>query len=140
MQSRPQDSLKYLIFSRELMKEFPDLSLTTAHIYSYMLARYRLFSNKNAKFFDSIESIAENCFCSTGSVKTALKDLSEVGLLIIGKLRSAKHNKNTYEVIDKYNLYPKKQVERKSEIYAPEHTSSSVPYWERDYEESSLPF
>ena len=132
------DNLKYLIVSRELLKEYEDITLTTAFIYSYMLARYRLFSGKQSKFYESIESIADNSFCSAGSVKTALKDLERIGLLKVSKLPGAKHFKNCYIVIDKYSLYGIKQVEDKPAIDAPKKVvachvdyDSDLPPWER---------
>lgn len=98
-----QDSLSYLIIPRQLLQH-KEVSLATAFIYSYMLARHRLFTNKGMKFFESIPCIAENCSVSESTTKTAIKVLSKLGLIEVKKLQGAKHYKNYYIVHDKYRL------------------------------------
>lgn len=101
-----EDDLKYIMIPRQMFKDY-EVTLTTISIYAYMLARFRFFKSLNKEYFESIESIAENCFCSTASVKTALNFLCNNSLLERGKLKGATYNKNAYVLSDKYNLYSK---------------------------------
>lgn len=102
--STNEEDLKYILIPRQMFKDY-DVTLTTVSIYSYMLARFRFFKAMNKEYFESIESIAENCFCSTASVKTALNFLSKNSFLDKGKLKGATYNKNVYNLYDKYNLF-----------------------------------
>lgn len=103
-----EEDLKYVIIPRKMFKDY-DVTLTTVSIYAYMLARFRFFKSLNKEYFESIEAIAENCFCSTASVKTALNFLCKNALLERGKLKGATFNKNVYVLHDKYELFSKAQ-------------------------------
>lgn len=130
-QQTNEEDLKYVMLPRKMFKDY-DVTLTTVSVYAYMLARYKFFKSLNKEYFESIEAIAENCFCSTASVKTALNFLCKNALLERGKLKGATFNKNVYVLHDKYSLFNSPstiRVDRKE---------TKVPHWLEDDE--SLPF
>ena len=96
--------LNYFTYVVALQYEYKEISTQVTVIYSYMLVKYSFFKSKAKQYYESIESIAENCVCSTATVKTALKQLSTLGLITISKLQGAKYNKNCYQVEDRYKV------------------------------------
>lgn len=95
-----------------IVDEFSDCTYTTAIVYSYMLCKHSWFKTKGQGYFESQEQIAESARIPLRSTKTAIKWLSQKGLLKIKKQGSGMHSHNVYDVVDKYSVHKPTQLKK----------------------------
>lgn len=123
-----------------LMDEFPEeATLHTTNVYSYMLCKYNWFSSNDKEYFETQETIAEGCRISLSAVKTAIRFLIKHKLITITKVEGKAFNKNKYTVVDRYDIYVKK--EEKEYKPAPKAQVKSKKYnFLEDVDEDDLPW
>jgi len=90
-----------------LMDEYPEVTLTTATVYSYLLCKYTWFNSQKKEYFESQPEIVRGSRVSLSAVKVAVKFLEQNGLVKVMKRKTLAFNKNLYSVFDKYKIYDK---------------------------------
>ena len=100
--STPIQKFMYVL---ALQSEFPEIPVSTVLVYSYMLCKYMWFHQQGKMYFESQVEIARNLNIALNSVKRGCIVLEEYSLLSTTKLKGAVHNKNSYELKDKYKVY-----------------------------------
>lgn len=103
-----------------IVDEFTDCTYTTAIVYSYMLCKYSWFKTKGQGYFESQEQIADSARIPLRSTKTAIKWLSQKGLLKIKKQGCGMHSHNVYDVVDKYSVH---------KVMQPKKVEQARPSW-----------
>lgn len=79
------------------------IELDASHklVYSYMHSKYCYMKSMNQEYFESQESIAKECGLSLRTVSTKVKELKNVGVIVVTKDKCASgYQKNVYVVND----------------------------------------
>jgi hypothetical protein len=79
------------------------IELDASHklVYSYMHSKYCYMKSTNQEYFESQESIAKECGLSLRTVSTKVKELKNIGVIVVTKDKCAScYQKNVYVVND----------------------------------------
>lgn len=115
-------------------------------VYSYMLNRYRYFTelaksrHKHVEYYESIPAMSNQISVSESTIKRSLKVLKQYGYIEYQLTRRGNSFNNSYTVYDKHNIYQNKQT---TVLGSPKQsqTEDTRPLWMRDdFDETDLPF
>ncbi len=102
--TRERSTMPKFIIPSDIFYEHNEVTPQCAIIYSYMLARYNMFSKQRKVYYEGISSISRNCYCGTTAAKHALKILEGAGLLIRETCKGTVGSRNKYAIIDRYDI------------------------------------
>lgn len=117
-------------------------------VYSYMLNRYRYFTelarsrHKPVEYYESIPAMSQQISVSESTIKRSLKVLKQHGYIEYQLTRRGASFNNSYTVYDKHNIYQNKQPPVPS-LPTPKQsqTEDARPLWMRDdFDDTDLPF